>query len=250
MTPLDPELDPALVHREATQWIWVPEDARVLERPGFLLVAYPEHFATPTVATRWAPGFDDVDAVLAGARLLRRPHVDFSEISGGPLEEALVARGAELTETLTVLATPLDPLPALDPPIDVEVGPAVSLAERRAAEAISVAAFGGTARDDETLASDDWSGHVVARRDGAVVGVAGLTLTSVSARLWGAAVAPEARHTGVYRALLGHRLRTGAEAGRALALVKGRVETSAPVLARAGFASYGEVRAYRLASGG
>jgi len=243
-------LDPELVRREASQWIWVPEDARVLERPGFLLVAYPEHFATPTVATRWAPGFDDVGAVLAGARTLRRPQVDFFEVTGGSLEEALLARGAELTETLTVLATPLEHPPVLDVPTDVEVGPAASLAERRCAEEISVAAFGGTVRDDETLAADDWSGHVVARRGGVVVGVAGLTLTAVSARLWGAAVAAEARHTGVYRALLDHRLRTGAEAGRTLALVKGRVETSAPVLARAGFTSYGEVRAYRLASGG
>jgi hypothetical protein len=32
-----------------------------------------------------------------------------------------------------------------------------------------------------------------------------------------------------------------------MALVKGRVDTSAPVLLRAGFRQYGEVRAYRLA---
>ena len=31
-----------------------------------------------------------------------------------------------------------------------------------------------------------------------------------------------------------------------MALVKGRVETSAPVLLRNGFEQYGEVRAYRL----
>jgi hypothetical protein len=31
-----------------------------------------------------------------------------------------------------------------------------------------------------------------------------------------------------------------------LALVKGRVETSAPILRRAGFALYGEERCYRL----
>ena len=48
---------------------------------------------------------------------------------------------------------------------------------------------------------------------------------------------PEARHTGVYRALLDHRLRAGVDAGCRMALVKGRVETSAPVLLRAGFAA-------------
>ena len=31
-----------------------------------------------------------------------------------------------------------------------------------------------------------------------------------------------------------------------MALVKGRVETSAPILRRAGFAAYGEERAYRV----
>jgi hypothetical protein len=34
-----------------------------------------------------------------------------------------------------------------------------------------------------------------------------------------------------------------------MALVKGRVETSAPVLRRAGFEAYGEERAYRLSVG-
>ena len=60
---------------------------------------------------------------------------------------------------------------------------------------------------------------------------------------------PSARHTGAYRALLNHRLRAGVEAGCTMALVKGRVDTSAPVLLRAGFRPYGEVRAYRLARG-
>ena len=66
-------------------------------------------------------------------------------------------------------------------------------------------------------------------------------------RLWGGAVVPSARHTGAYRALLDRRLRAGVEAGCTMALVKGRVDTSAPVLLRAGFRPYGEVRAYRLA---
>ena len=36
------------------------------------------------------------------------------------------------------------------------------------------------------------------------------------------------------------------EHGAALALVKGRVETSGPILLRAGFADYGEERCYWL----
>ena len=54
---------------------------------------------------------------------------------------------------------------------------------------------------------------------------------------------PEARGTGVYRAVLDHRLRAGRGLGCRVALVKGRVDTSAPVLRRAGFATYGEERA-------
>ena len=81
------------------------------------------------------------------------------------------------------------------------------------------------------------------------VGTAGHVVAGDTVRLWGGAVAPEARHTGVYRALLDVRLRAGVEAGCRMALVKGRVDTSAPVLLRSGFRQYGEVRAYRLARG-
>ena len=86
-------------------------------------------------------------------------------------------------------------------------------------------------------------------RDGVPVGAAGHVVVGETLRLWGGAVVPSARHTGAYRALLDRRLRAGVEAGCTMALVKGRVETSAPVLLRAGFREYGEVRAYRLARG-
>ena len=79
--------------------------------------------------------------------------------------------------------------------------------------------------------------------------MAGHLLAGPTIRLWGGAVLPEAQHTGVYRALLDHRLGVGVAAGATMALVKGRVETSAPVLLRAGFRQYGEVRAYRLERG-
>ena len=51
---------------------------------------------------------------------------------------------------------------------------------------------------------------------------------------------------GAYRAVLAERLRLAAEAGASLALVKGRVATSAPILARAGFRRCGGERRYRL----
>jgi GNAT superfamily N-acetyltransferase len=66
------------------------------------------------------------------------------------------------------------------------------------------------------------------------------------ARLWGGGVVPEARGRGAYRAVLDARLRYAVDHGATLALVKGRVETSGPILRRAGFAAYGQERAYLL----
>ncbi|WP_344818194.1 hypothetical protein [Microbacterium soli] len=65
-------------------------------------------------------------------------------------------------------------------------------------------------------------------------------------RLWGAATLPGSRGRGAYRAVLAERLRIGAEPGATTALVKGRVSTSAPILARAGFTHYGDERSYAL----
>ncbi len=48
------------------------------------------------------------------------------------------------------------------------------------------------------------------------------------------------------RAVLAERLRLARDHGATLALVKGRVLTSGPILLRAGFADYGEERCYWL----
>ena len=66
------------------------------------------------------------------------------------------------------------------------------------------------------------------------------------AQLWGAVTLREYRRRGSYRAVLAERLRMAREHGAALALVKGRVETSGPILLRAGFADYGQERCYWL----
>ena len=87
---------------------------------------------------------------------------------------------------------------------------------------------------------------VVAYADGEPVGSGGIAMTDCVARLWGGAVCPEARRQGVYRAILAARLRYGAAHGATMALVKGRVETSAPILRQAGFAAYGQEVMYRV----
>ena len=88
------------------------------------------------------------------------------------------------------------------------------------------------------------SGSVVAYLDGVPVGCGGLSLVDGVARLWGGAVREEARGRGAYRAVLDARLRRGVERGATMALVKGRIQTSGPILRRAGFEVYGEERSY------
>jgi GNAT superfamily N-acetyltransferase len=64
------------------------------------------------------------------------------------------------------------------------------------------------------------------------------------ARLWGGGVIPEARGRGVYRTMVAARLKYAVENGATMALVKGRVETSGPILRRLGFDVYGQERSY------
>jgi hypothetical protein len=258
-------LDPAEVLRAAAEWVWVPPEAREVQTEEFRVIAYPAHFADPTFATSWSssrPADEVIEDVLAAARDLGRDEVTFAGVSDGTqpsdLEERLRSRGARLNETLAVLARDLsEGLPDLDVPTDLELRPAADLESRRAMDRLEVAVFGGSHQDEESLAVDaevaaggeETDPRVLAWRDGAVVGTAGHVVAGDVLRLWGACVLPEARHTGVYRGLLDHRLRAGLGAGCRMALVKGRVETSAPVLRRAGFGEYGQERSYRLAPG-
>ena len=79
------------------------------------------------------------------------------------------------------------------------------------------------------------------------VGIAGSTLVDGVARLWNGGVVESHRRRGVYRALLDARLHHAAGLGARFALVRGKVETSAPILRGSGFATYGEQRGYRIA---
>jgi GNAT superfamily N-acetyltransferase len=97
-----------------------------------------------------------------------------------------------------------------------------------------------------------WSSfRVVASVQAEPASSGGCTLRTEAARqnvaqLWGAVTLREYRRRGSYRAMLAERLRLAREHGATLALTKGRVETSGPILLRAGFADYGEQRCYWL----
>jgi GNAT superfamily N-acetyltransferase len=66
------------------------------------------------------------------------------------------------------------------------------------------------------------------------------------ARLWGGVVTPPVRGRGVYRTMLDARLSYAVTHGATMALVKGRVDTSGPILRRAGFVAYGREPVYDI----
>jgi GNAT superfamily N-acetyltransferase len=92
-----------------------------------------------------------------------------------------------------------------------------------------------------------WSDfRVVVYADAEPAAAGGCGLVGDVARLWGAGVRARFRGRGIYRVLLAARLALAREHGATLALVKGRVETSGPILRRAGFTGYSEQRSYCL----
>lgn len=247
-------------------WSWIPDNAATEVTEEYLLVRFPDYFDHQLEVLRFRPagspaGYPGaIDAVLERARRFGLPEVHWWVRLDSPREVAdlLLARGATVTETLDVLAADLGRgAPELPPP----TGPltlrwATDLATLRDGTQVGVTVFGGAMppedrlaeevkRDSANVASGD-GGMVVAYVDGEPAGSGGITLTDGAARLWGGAVVPAARRQGVYRAILGARLRYGAAHGAAMALVKGRIETSAPILRQAGFAAYGQETMYRV----
>ncbi len=97
---------------------------------------------------------------------------------------------------------------------------------------------GALVRERETRSAGR-GGRVVAYDAGRPVGSGGVSIEAGDVRLLGGGVLEDARGRGVYRALLAERLAEGARRGAGLALVKGRVETSGPILRRAGFQAFG-----------
>ncbi|GAA4192236.1 hypothetical protein GCM10022219_12250 [Microbacterium oryzae] len=253
------------IRRAAAQWTWLPRGSEHAV-DGSVMVRYPARFGGGVRVSAFAhPGPPEaaVDAVLAQTRAWGETRVTFwigeSDRPAG-LEEELRRRGAVHDDTVTVFALPLDEASSLSGAAAPAAGVTVEAVRTRAQvqdmDAVNVPVWNqeplhGDALDEELReVVAEWDAgrgfRVLARIDGRPVSTGGATIVDEFVRLWGAATVESARGRGAYRAVLAERLRLARELGATTALVKGRVATSAPILARAGFRSYGEERAWRL----
>lgn len=258
MTPDD-------VAAAAAAWVWFPDDATTYSTEELLLVRWPDWLGgPPTLLHLDARDEDDVDRLLAEAAGRAGgwecDRMDVRVPLGAPaaLRETLEDLDAELVETVDVLALDLGTsVPDLAVPADLELRWQLDEATTRDHLRVGAEAFedGGMPHDERVreLADETAAAHregrgatAIAYLDGRPVGSGGVTLDGPVARLWGAGVVPDARGRGAYRTVLAARLQYAVAHDAELALVKGRVGTSAPVLRRAGFAAYGEERSYRL----
>jgi len=254
------------VRAAAAAWVWVPPDAEQVVTSEYQLIAYPAHFHQPT-AVAWSrltrPTAEVIDEVLTQVRTWGRDCVYWwirADTEPATTEAALLQRGATLAETVQTLAYDLS---GGFPDLDVADGPAAELVRDER-----------TLRDSHDVSEDVWGEHrdwseaefaadlasvresleswsdfrVIVYVDGDPAATGGCGIVGDVARLWGACTLPAFRRRGAYRQLLWTRIATAHEHGATLALVKGRVETSGPILRRAGFTPYGEERCYCLAT--
>ena len=248
---------PERVVAAAADWLYLPDDAPSHVTDEFAVVAYPESWELPTwvarIRSERAPA-DLVAAVDAVAAGWKRPDLAWWIDEGTTprdLEQHLLAEGAELAETVTVLALDLTrPLPDFGLPPGIRADLATDLDGLRDFARANAAGWGSPVPGDDEL--DRWmketaSGQglrVVARTDGVPFATGGMTLVGDVARLWAGVTLPAFRRRGGYRAVLAERLRVARDRGATMALVKGRVTTSAPILRRLGFEAFADERAY------
>jgi GNAT superfamily N-acetyltransferase len=246
---------------------WSPDGAIEVRTDDYRLIRYPNWALDPTfpaAQVTWSRTgravAEIVDEVAVRVRQWHLPGVAWwvSSATVPPdTEAALRARGGKRIDTVRILARELDGDPAdLAVPADVSVELVADERTFRAASMITVRGWGRKEPTDTAIAREfaeairdlqTWSSfRLLASVGGEPAGCGGCTLRAEVAHLWGAVTLREYRRRGAYRAVLAERLRLARSRGATLALVKGRAETSGPILLRAGFAEYDEERCYWL----
>ncbi|MDQ4052628.1 MAG: GNAT family N-acetyltransferase [Actinomycetota bacterium] len=254
-------MTPADVVRASNEWVYVPDGAPALETEDYLLVRFPDHFVNRLELVRFSPRRpvpEVVAHVLYRAHGFQLPSLVWRVRLDSPpgVEQALVDVGGAIDETLEVFALDLgDGKPDLGRH-EVELRWATDVVTARDALTVGVEVFGGamppdaeiyrTAAHEAVTLPVGRGGSVVAYVDGVPVGTGGISSRGPVAGLWGGAVLDACRGRGIYRALLAARLDYAAAHHMTMALIKGRVETSSPILRRAGFGVYGQERSYRI----
>ena len=258
---------PQRVLDAATIMEWQPDDGIEVLTEDYRLIRYPDWALDPSFpaaqVTRSRSGrpvgelIEEVLAYVRGWGLLGVAWWVSAASRPEDTEEQLRARGGTRIDAVQILARELtEPLPDLGVPADVSVQLVEDERAFLAASQITVRGWGRKEPDEASLAQDlakaisdlaTWTNfRVLASVAGAPACTGGATLNDELAQLWGAVTLPAFRRRGSYRAVLAERLRLARDYGAELALVKGRVETSGPILLRAGFTDYGEERCYWL----
>ena len=256
---------------------WRPDGAIEVLTDDYRLIRYPDWALDPTFpaaqVTRSHSGRplpEVIEEVTGRVRRWGLPGVAWwvSGTTRPPgTEAALRERGGVQIDAVNILVRDLGGgLPDLAVPEDVRVE---LVADGRTFQAASMVTVRGWGRTEPAVAAADrefrdairdlaaWSSFRVVASvplpagplpggGGQPVSTGGCTLRGEIAHLWGAVTLREHRRRGCYRAVLAERLRLARAHDATLALVKGRAETSGPILLRAGFAHCDTERCFWL----
>ena len=246
---------------------WCPDGAIEVLTDDYRLIGYPDWAldpAFPAAQVTWSrserTAAEVIGEVAGRVRLWGRPGVAWW-VSSATLppdtEAALRAAGGKQIDAVQILARELNGDDGGWPgPGDVSVELVADERTFRAASMVVVRGWGRKEPSRAVLAREyaeavtdlaAWSSfRVLASVRGEPAAVGGCTLRGEVAHLWGGVTVREYRRRGAYRAVLAERLRLARAHGATLALVKGRAETSGPILLRSGFLAYSEERCYWL----
>lgn len=243
-----------------TDWLWLPEGSQVWSVPGGRLVRYPPYVGRRMHAVASPPPGDEDAALSEVSRRCRE--IGESEVrwhvadrpATAVFRDLLRKRGGAVEETLDQLA--FTGTPPGTGSSGLAVLPVLDAGSARALDHIDHVVFDEKPASAQRLRDlveecrRQWEARSDARfvawRGEDPLGSGGLSRSDEVLRLWGGATLPAARRQGVYGAVLRERLRLGWEWGTTLALVRGRIETSAPILRRIGFVRVGRELSFVL----